>query len=50
MAFGTWFVNISNALIYFVCTFEIHGKIWEKNLIATTTNIVATYMQITILT
>jgi hypothetical protein len=51
MAFGTWFVNKSNALIYIVCTFGIHGKKYGiKNLVASATNVVATYMQITKLT
>jgi hypothetical protein len=43
MAFGTWFVNESNALIYIVCTFGIHGKKYGiKNLIANATNVIAT--------
>jgi hypothetical protein len=51
MAFGTWFVNKSNAFIYVVCTLGIHGKKYGiKNSIASATNVVATYMQITILT
>jgi hypothetical protein len=51
MAFGTWFVNKSNALTYIVCTLEIHGKKHGiKNSIASAINAIATYMQITILT
>jgi hypothetical protein len=51
MAFGTWFVNKSSALTSIVCTFGIHGKKYEiKNFIGSATNVVATYMQITILT
>jgi hypothetical protein len=51
MAFGTWFVNKSNALIYIVCTLGIHGKKYGiKNLVANVTGVVVTNMQITILT
>jgi hypothetical protein len=51
MAFGIWFVNKSNALVCIVCTFGIHGKKYGiKNSVAIVTNIIATYMQITILT
>jgi hypothetical protein len=50
MAFGIWFAIKSNALSYIVCTFGIHGKKYGiKNSIASATNVVATYMQITIL-
>jgi len=50
MAFGTWFVNKSNAFTYIVCTLEIHGKKYGiKNSVASATSIFATYMQITIL-
>jgi hypothetical protein len=44
MAFGIWFVNKPNALIYIDYILGIHGKIYGKK------NLVATYMQITILT
>jgi hypothetical protein len=51
MAFGTWFANKSNALTYITCKFGIHGKKYGiKNSVANATNVVATYMQITILT
>jgi hypothetical protein len=51
MAFGTWFVNKSNAITCIMCTFGIHGKKYEiKKLVANATNVVATYVQITILT
>jgi hypothetical protein len=51
MAFGIWFVNKSKALTYIVCTFGIHGKKYGiKNSIANATHVVATYIQITILT
>jgi hypothetical protein len=51
MAFGTWFVNKSKTLIYIVYTFGIHGKKYGiRNSIANATNVVTTYMQITILT
>jgi hypothetical protein len=44
-------VNKSNALIYILCTIEIHGeKYGIINSIASATNVVPTYMQITILT
>jgi hypothetical protein len=50
MAFGTWFVYKSNALAYIMCTLGIHGKKYGiKNSVASATNIVATYMQRTIL-
>jgi hypothetical protein len=50
MAFGTWFVNKSNAFTYIMCTLGIHGKKYGmKNSIANAINVVATYMQITIL-
>jgi hypothetical protein len=50
MAFGTWFLHKSNALAYIICTLGIHGKKYGiKNSIASATNIVTTYMQITIL-
>jgi hypothetical protein len=51
MEFGIWFVNKSNALSYIVCTLGIHGKKYGiKISIANATDVVATYMQITILT
>jgi hypothetical protein len=51
MAFGTWFVDKSNAFICIMCTFGIHGKKYGiKNSVASATNIIATYTQITILT
>jgi len=51
MAFHIWFVNKSNALIYIVRTFGFHGKKYGiKISVAKVTNVVATYMQITILT
>jgi hypothetical protein len=51
MAFGVWFVNKTNAFIYIVCTLGIHGKKYGiRNLVAIATNVIATYMQITILT
>jgi hypothetical protein len=51
MAFGIWFVNKSNALTYILCTIGIHGKkCGIKNLIVSATNVIASYMQITILT
>jgi hypothetical protein len=51
MAFGIWFVNKSNAFIYIMCTFGIHGKKYGiKNLVASVTNVVETYMQISTLT
>jgi hypothetical protein len=47
MAFGTWFVNKTNALIYILCTLGIQGKKYGiKNLVASATNVVTTYMQI----
>jgi hypothetical protein len=47
MAFGTWFVNKTNALNYIVCTFGNQGKKYGiKDSIANATNVVATYMQI----
>jgi hypothetical protein len=47
MAFGIWFVNKRNALIYMVCTLGIHGKKYGiKNLDASATNVVVTSMQI----
>jgi hypothetical protein len=42
MVFGTWFVNKPNGITYI--------KYGIKNSIANATNVVATYMQITILT
>jgi hypothetical protein len=51
MAFGTWFVNKPNALTYIKCTFGNHGKKYGiKNSVANATNVITTYMQITILT
>jgi hypothetical protein len=50
---GIWHlvVNKSNTLTYVVCTFGIHGKTYGiKNSIANATNVVATYIQITIIT
>jgi hypothetical protein len=45
------FLNNSKALTYITCTLEIYGKKYGiKNSIANATNVVATYMQITILT
>jgi hypothetical protein len=36
---------------YIMCTFSIHGKKYGiKNLVTSVTNVIATYMQITILT
>jgi hypothetical protein len=47
MAFGTWFVNKTNAPIYIMCTFGMQGqKIWDKNLVASATSVITTYMQI----
>lgn len=49
MAFGVWFVNKTNALIYTKCKFVIWGKRYGiiKNLVVNATNVVvATYMQI----
>jgi hypothetical protein len=44
-------VNKSNAFTYKVCAIGIHGKKYGiKNSIANATNVVATYMEITILT
>jgi len=51
MTFGPWFVYKPNALIYMECTLGIHDKKYGiKNLVANATNVVANYMQITILT
>jgi hypothetical protein len=51
MAFGIWFVKKSNALIYIMCTLEIHGKTYGiNNLVIIETNVITTYMQITVLT
>jgi len=47
MAFGIWFVNKRNALIYTMCTLGIHGKKYGiKNLDASATNVIVIYMQI----
>jgi hypothetical protein len=44
-------VNEPNALIYIECTLGIHAKKYGiKNSIANVTNVVTTYMQISILT
>jgi hypothetical protein len=41
MAFGTWFLNKPNALIYIECTLGIHGKKYAiKNSVANATNVV----------
>jgi hypothetical protein len=43
MAFGTWFLNKSNAFIYIECTLGIHGKKYGiKNSVANATNVVTT--------
>jgi hypothetical protein len=47
MAFGTKFVNKTNAFTYMVCTVGIKSKKYVvKNLFTSVTNIVATYTQI----
>jgi hypothetical protein len=51
MAFNTWFMNKTNPFTYILCTLGIQDKKYGiRNSIASATNVVATYMQITILT
>jgi hypothetical protein len=47
MAFGTKFVNKTNAFTYIVCTLGIKSEKYAmKNLVACVTNVVTTYTQI----
>jgi hypothetical protein len=47
MAFGTWFVNKTNAPIYIVCTIGIQGKKYGINkLVTNATNVIATNMEL----
>jgi hypothetical protein len=47
MGFGTWFMNKRNALTYILFkTWNLWQKIWDKKIVASATNVVATYMQI----